>query len=182
MEESEIIFFLFKNNLTICNTKEDRDPYYDWALVHKVRRSLQSLRKKDDARGVLGVLETCIRANFAGTESVRLYSQVIEHLNFLGWGSTNGHVARPIMVLRIVSKVNCFTLEAFMSSYIQRIFERGRISAEIYSRNTPFKARREAAFLQECKSKSWFFRSLLVRRCIFWLLQVMFPAYIILLS
>ena len=56
--------------------QEDRDPYYDWALVHKVRRSLRSLREKDDARGVLGVLETCIRANFAGTESSRLYSEV----------------------------------------------------------------------------------------------------------
>ncbi|KAF8592347.1 patatin-domain-containing protein [Ramaria rubella] len=55
--------------------REDRDPYYDWALVHKVRRSLRSLREKDDARGVLGVLETCIRANFAGTESARLYSE-----------------------------------------------------------------------------------------------------------
>ncbi|KIJ56666.1 hypothetical protein M422DRAFT_22815 [Sphaerobolus stellatus SS14] len=55
--------------------KEDRDPYYDWVLVHKVRRSLKGLREKGDARGVLGVLETCIRANFAGTESVRLYSQ-----------------------------------------------------------------------------------------------------------
>ncbi|KAF8529014.1 patatin-domain-containing protein [Hysterangium stoloniferum] len=55
--------------------KEDRDPYYDWALVHKVRRSLRSLREKNDARGVLGVLETCIRANFAGTESARLYSE-----------------------------------------------------------------------------------------------------------
>ena len=55
--------------------QEDRDPFYDWALVHKVRRSLRSLREKEDARGVLGVLETCIRANFAGTESSRLYSE-----------------------------------------------------------------------------------------------------------
>jgi hypothetical protein len=67
--------------LNLCSTiniilQEDRDSYYDWALVHKVRRSLQVLREKDDARGILGVLETCIRANFAGTESVRLYSQV----------------------------------------------------------------------------------------------------------
>ncbi|EJD53793.1 patatin-domain-containing protein [Auricularia subglabra TFB-10046 SS5] len=55
--------------------KEDEDPYYDWALVKKVRRSLRSFREKDDARGVLGVLEVCIRANFAGTESGRLYSE-----------------------------------------------------------------------------------------------------------
>ncbi|KZW04014.1 patatin-domain-containing protein [Exidia glandulosa HHB12029] len=55
--------------------KEDEDPYYDWTLVKKVRRSLRSFREKDDARGVLGVLEVCLRANFAGTESGRLYSE-----------------------------------------------------------------------------------------------------------
>ncbi|QRV87641.1 patatin-like phospholipase protein [Ceratobasidium sp. AG-Ba] len=55
--------------------QEDEDPYYDWTLVKKVHRSLKSLRQKDDARGVLGVLEVCIRANFAGVESTRLYSE-----------------------------------------------------------------------------------------------------------
>ncbi|KAG8690629.1 hypothetical protein FRC11_010298, partial [Ceratobasidium sp. 423] len=52
----------------------DEDPYYDWTLVKKVYRSLRSFRAKDDARGVLGVLEVCIRANFAGIESTRIYS------------------------------------------------------------------------------------------------------------
>ncbi|KAI9001002.1 patatin-domain-containing protein [Trametes punicea] len=47
----------------------DEDPYYDWKLVRKVRRSLKVMREKHDARGVLGVLETCIRDNFAGIES-----------------------------------------------------------------------------------------------------------------
>ncbi|KAG8747549.1 hypothetical protein FRC10_000685 [Ceratobasidium sp. 414] len=55
--------------------QEDEDAYYDWTLVKKVYRSLKSLRQKDDARGVLGVLEVCIRANFAGVESTRLYSE-----------------------------------------------------------------------------------------------------------
>ncbi|KAI9063236.1 patatin-domain-containing protein [Trametes sanguinea] len=53
----------------------DEDPYYDWKLVRKVRRSLKAMREKNDARGVLGVLETCIRNNFAGIESARLYSE-----------------------------------------------------------------------------------------------------------
>ncbi|KAI0638196.1 patatin-domain-containing protein [Trametes polyzona] len=53
----------------------DEDPYYDWRLVRKVRRSLKACREKNDARGVLGVLETCIRTNFAGVESARLYSE-----------------------------------------------------------------------------------------------------------
>ncbi|KAI0650734.1 patatin-domain-containing protein [Trametes meyenii] len=49
----------------------DEDPYYDWKLVRKVRRSLKTFREKNDARGVLGVLETCLRTNFAGVESAR---------------------------------------------------------------------------------------------------------------
>ncbi|KAI0832430.1 patatin-domain-containing protein [Trametes gibbosa] len=53
----------------------DEDSYYDWKLVRKVRRSLKASREKNDARGVLGVLETCIRTNFAGVESARLYSE-----------------------------------------------------------------------------------------------------------
>ncbi|PBK69658.1 patatin-domain-containing protein [Armillaria solidipes] len=55
--------------------KIDDDPYYDWRLIKKVGRSLKMLREKNDARGCLGVLETCIRANFAGIESSRLYSE-----------------------------------------------------------------------------------------------------------
>ncbi|KAH8118560.1 patatin-domain-containing protein [Phellopilus nigrolimitatus] len=53
----------------------DEDSFYDWRLVRKVLRSLRTLRRNDDARGVLGVLETCIRTNFAGVESARLYSE-----------------------------------------------------------------------------------------------------------
>ncbi|KAI0092473.1 acyl transferase/acyl hydrolase/lysophospholipase [Irpex rosettiformis] len=53
----------------------DEDSYYDWKLVRKVLRTLKSLRAKNDAHGLLGVLETCIRTNFAGLESPRLYSE-----------------------------------------------------------------------------------------------------------
>ena len=49
----------------------DDDSFYDWRLVRKVLKSLRSLRKSNDARGVLGVLETCLRTNFAGVESAR---------------------------------------------------------------------------------------------------------------
>lgn len=38
---------------------------------HQVNRSLKVLREKKDVRGLLGVLETCIRNNFAGVESTR---------------------------------------------------------------------------------------------------------------
>ncbi|KAI0265196.1 acyl transferase/acyl hydrolase/lysophospholipase [Gloeopeniophorella convolvens] len=55
--------------------QSDEDPYYDWRLIRKVKQSLRSLRETNDARGVLGILETCIRDNFAGVESSRLYSE-----------------------------------------------------------------------------------------------------------
>lgn len=40
----------------------------------QVLRSLRTLREKNDARGLLGVLETCVRTNFAGIESSRCVS------------------------------------------------------------------------------------------------------------
>ena len=49
----------------------DEDPFYDWKLVRKVRKSLKTLRERRDARGLVGVLETCLRTNFAGVESAR---------------------------------------------------------------------------------------------------------------
>ncbi|KAJ6599036.1 patatin-domain-containing protein [Mycena vulgaris] len=55
--------------------KEDEDAFYDWKLVRKVHRSLKTLRQKNDVRACLGVLETCIRSNFAAVESPRLYSE-----------------------------------------------------------------------------------------------------------
>ncbi|KAJ7129635.1 acyl transferase/acyl hydrolase/lysophospholipase [Mycena epipterygia] len=55
--------------------KEDENAFYDWKLVRKVHRSLKTLREKNDVRACLGVLETCIRSNFAAVESPRLYSE-----------------------------------------------------------------------------------------------------------
>ncbi|KAJ7368336.1 patatin-domain-containing protein [Mycena albidolilacea] len=55
--------------------KEDEDPFYDWKLVRKVQHSLKTLREKNDVRACLGVLETCMRSNFAAVESPRLYSE-----------------------------------------------------------------------------------------------------------
>lgn len=49
----------------------DEDTFYDWKLIRKVQRSLKTLRESNDIRGLLGVLETCIRNNFAGVESSR---------------------------------------------------------------------------------------------------------------
>ena len=52
------------------------DKFYDWKLVNKVRRSLRVLREKNDVRGLLGVLEMCVRDNFGGVESARYFTNL----------------------------------------------------------------------------------------------------------
>ncbi|KAI8453647.1 acyl transferase/acyl hydrolase/lysophospholipase [Phakopsora pachyrhizi] len=49
--------------------------YYDSTLVKRVVESLGQLRRNRDADGVKAVLEVCLRGNFAGIESFRLYSE-----------------------------------------------------------------------------------------------------------
>ncbi|KAJ9098167.1 hypothetical protein QFC21_004496 [Naganishia friedmannii] len=53
----------------------DEDNKYDFPLVRKVKKSLKSMRESGDVKGIMGVLEICVRNNFAGTESVRMYSE-----------------------------------------------------------------------------------------------------------
>ncbi|ADV22477.1 patatin-like phospholipase domain-containing protein [Cryptococcus gattii E566] len=53
----------------------EEDSYFDWALVRRVRRTLTRLRAANDTRGVMDVLAVCVRTNFAGTESVKMYSE-----------------------------------------------------------------------------------------------------------
>ncbi|POW05747.1 hypothetical protein PSTT_09536, partial [Puccinia striiformis] len=55
--------------------KHSSNAYYDSSSVRKVLISLERSRLEDDAEGVKEVLEVCLRANFAGIESLRLYSQ-----------------------------------------------------------------------------------------------------------
>lgn len=52
------------------------DGYYDSALVKRVKRTLTRLRGAKDTRGLMDALSVCLRTNFAGTESVKMYSEV----------------------------------------------------------------------------------------------------------
>jgi predicted acylesterase/phospholipase RssA len=63
--------------------REDASGLYDWILVKKVLYSLQTMRENDDADGVMGVLELCLRNNFAGTENFRLYSETFFGTKYL---------------------------------------------------------------------------------------------------
>ncbi|KAF7292452.1 Patatin-like phospholipase domain-containing protein [Mycena chlorophos] len=55
--------------------KDDEDAFYDYKLLRRVHRSLKTLREKNDVRGCMGVLTTCLRSNFAAVENTRLYSE-----------------------------------------------------------------------------------------------------------
>jgi hypothetical protein len=44
--------------------------------VKRVRRTLTRLRGAKDTRGLMDALAVCVRSNFAGTESVKMYSEV----------------------------------------------------------------------------------------------------------
>lgn len=63
--------------------REDASGLYDWILVKKVLNSLRTMRENDDADGVMGVLELCLRNNFAGTENFRLYSETFYGTKYL---------------------------------------------------------------------------------------------------
>lgn len=55
----------------------EKDPsgLYDWVLVKKVTHSLRMFRERRDVHHLLGVLDLCLRSNFAGVEGFRLYSE-----------------------------------------------------------------------------------------------------------
>lgn len=55
--------------------KTASNAYYDAGLVRRVTENLIDMREKDDAEGVCAILEVCLRSNFAGIESSRLYSE-----------------------------------------------------------------------------------------------------------
>lgn len=55
--------------------KTPANAYYDSSLVRRVLENLREMREKDDVEGVCAVLEVCLRSNFAGIESFRLYSE-----------------------------------------------------------------------------------------------------------
>ena len=56
-----------------CET--DRYAYYDYKLIRKVWLSLRTARISNDLEATKATLETCVKANFSGIESARLYSQ-----------------------------------------------------------------------------------------------------------
>jgi hypothetical protein len=64
------------------------DGYYDSPLVKRVKRTLTRLRGAKDTRGLMDALSVCLRTNFAGTESVKMYSEVSTprfRRSTLGW-------------------------------------------------------------------------------------------------
>ncbi|WVW86753.1 hypothetical protein I302_108807 [Kwoniella bestiolae CBS 10118] len=64
------------SNLGFDEWKEtEEDSYFDYTLVKRVKRTLTRLRAAKDTRGLMDALAVCVRSNFAGTESVKMYSE-----------------------------------------------------------------------------------------------------------
>ena len=56
--------------------KDDENyAYYDYKLLRQVTNTLQKYRKTNDMEGLLLTMDSCIKANYAGIESSRLYSE-----------------------------------------------------------------------------------------------------------
>lgn len=64
------------NELGFDDWKEtDSDSYFDANLVRRVRATLYKLRTTKDTRALMDALSICVRPNFAGIESSRMYSE-----------------------------------------------------------------------------------------------------------
>ena len=56
--------------------KEDPSgSYYDANLIRKVNKNLRTMREGNDVSNLANVLEACVKANFAGIENFRMYSE-----------------------------------------------------------------------------------------------------------
>jgi hypothetical protein len=86
-----------------------RQPAYSSLLrsVRKVKRSLNSLRTAGDVRGVIGVLDVCLKPNFAGVERVRLYSETFYGTKDL----VEGYIDEVSQALQFVRESQEATLE-----------------------------------------------------------------------
>ncbi len=92
---------------------EDGSGFYDWILVKKVKSSLKNFREKDDAENLLGVLDLCLRNNFAGTENFRLYSETYFGTKYL----VESYLAEIETALAYIQTTDKVSLETKRSFY-----------------------------------------------------------------
>ncbi|KAK8849542.1 hypothetical protein IAR55_004877 [Kwoniella newhampshirensis] len=85
----------------------EEDSYFDYTLVRRVRRTLIRLRAAKDTRGLMDTLAICVRSNFAGTESVKMYSET-----FIGTKkAVEAHIQEVAACLDFVRTATDVTLE-----------------------------------------------------------------------
>ncbi|KAN0061553.1 hypothetical protein ACQY0O_006400 [Thecaphora frezii] len=92
---------------------EDASGFYDWILVKKVKASLKAFREKEDTENLLGVLDLCLRNNFAGTENFRLYSETFFGTKYL----VESYLSELELALRFVEETDKISLEAKRQFY-----------------------------------------------------------------
>ncbi|SNX82398.1 related to TGL5 - triacylglycerol lipase [Melanopsichium pennsylvanicum] len=92
---------------------EDGSGFYDWILVKKVKSSLKNFRERNDAENLLGVLDLCLRNNFAGTENFRLYSETYFGTKYL----VESYLAEIETALAYIENTDKVSLETKRSFY-----------------------------------------------------------------
>ncbi|BEI82921.1 hypothetical protein CcaverHIS002_0307890 [Cutaneotrichosporon cavernicola] len=96
------------DNLGFDDWKEtDNDGYFDASLVRRVRATLYKLRVAKDTRALMDALSICVRPNFAGTESARMYSETFYGTKTL----VEAHVKEVAAGLDFVRTSSSVTLE-----------------------------------------------------------------------
>ncbi|EPQ31691.1 uncharacterized protein PFL1_01024 [Pseudozyma flocculosa PF-1] len=92
---------------------DDASGFYDWILVKKVKASLKAFREKEDTENLLGVLDLCLRNNFAGTENFRLYSETFFGTKYL----VESYLSELELALRYVESTDKITPEVKRQFY-----------------------------------------------------------------
>ncbi|KDN46113.1 patatin-domain-containing protein [Tilletiaria anomala UBC 951] len=93
--------------------ERDASGLYDWILVKKVCNSLRVFRQKEEAEKLIGVLDLCVRNNFAGVEGFRLYSETF-------WGTKHlieNYVDEVEKGLEYIQRTDKLSLEAKRAFY-----------------------------------------------------------------
>ncbi|KAL7424847.1 hypothetical protein Q5752_000532 [Cryptotrichosporon argae] len=87
--------------------ESEEDSLYDYRLVKKVKRTLSKLRAQKDTRALMDALAICVRSNFAGTESVKIYSETLIGTKHL----VEAHIQEVVESLEYVKNATDVSLE-----------------------------------------------------------------------
>lgn len=141
--------------------------FYDYRLVQKVIRHLQSYRGKDDpesANHLKDVLYACLKQNFAGIENAKLYSNTYLGTKYLIDDYVDEGNTKNIHFCVIHSDIISPLSVSLSLSLSNEIY--GRFGAK-----SPYQRRRQAIGIPAVFKELWTICLLSIWRCRIWLLS-----------